>query len=331
MRLGVLLFNLGGPESLADVRPFLFNLFSDPEIVRFPVPALQKPLAWLISRTRHKKSAGYYTLIGGGSPLRRITEAQGQALEQELLKRGVTANVYIGMRYWKPSTARALEQIIRDEISDLVLLPLYPQFSVSTTGSSFKDFVSLVDSRGGLREMRRHYITYWHVNEAYVARLASMIEEEAARFPDTRPGSIHLLFSAHGVPESYIKRGDPYLRHTQETIKLVSERLGNSYPIHLSFQSKVGPVRWLEPSTAAKLRELKGRGVDQVLAIPISFVSDHIETLYELDILYRDLAEEIGIKTYRRLPAFNCDQGFIKVLADLVTDRLVIPRVESLS
>ncbi len=329
MRLGVLLFNLGGPESLADVRPFLFNLFSDPEIVRFPVPALQRPVAWLISRARHKKSAGYYTLIGGGSPLRRITEDQGKALEQELRKRGVEANVYIGMRYWEPFTASALEQIIRDEISDLLLLPLYPQFSVSTTGSSFKDFVSQVESRGGLREMRRHYVTHWHVNEAYVRRLASMIEQDATKFPNTTPGSIHLLFSAHSVPESYITRGDPYLRQTQETIRLVSERLGNSYPIHLSFQSKVGPVRWLEPSTATKLRELKAQGVDQVLAIPISFVSDHIETLYELDILYRDLAEQIGIKTYHRLPAFNCDQGFINVLADLVTDRLFIQRAES--
>jgi ferrochelatase len=322
MKLGVLLFNLGGPETLADVRPFLFNLFSDPEIVRLPIRAMQKPLAWLISTARHKKSSGYYAQIGGGSPLRKITDEQAAALREELTRRGVEAKVYVGMRYWRPFTETAIDEIVRDGIDELIVLPLYPQFSVSTTGSSFKDFVALLDKRGGLRHIRRHYISRWHTREMYINALAEQITEEIEKFPDPNPRHIHLLFSAHSVPQSYIEKGDPYLRHTEETVRLVSERLGNQSPVHLSFQSKVGPVKWLEPSTDAKLRELAAQGVEQVLAIPISFVSDHIETLYELDILYKKLADEIGVKSYRRAPALNCNPTFIGALADLVCEKL---------
>ncbi len=322
MKLGVLLFNLGGPETLADVRPFLFNLFSDPEIVRLPISAMQKPLAWLISTARYKKSSGYYEQIGGGSPLRRITEEQAAALGEELARRGVKANVYVGMRYWRPGAEEAIDQIVRDGVDELVLLPLYPQFSVSTTGSSFKDFEALAEKRGGLRHIRRLNISQWHTHETYINALAGQIAEEIEKFPDPNPQHVHLLFSAHSVPQSYIESGDPYLQHTEETVRLVSEKLGNISPVHLSFQSKVGPVKWLEPSTDAKLRELAAAGVEQVLAIPISFVSDHIETLYELDILYKNLADEIGIKSYRRVPALNCNPTFINALADLVCERL---------
>ncbi len=322
MRLGVLLFNLGGPEKPGDVRPFLFNLFSDPEIVRLPWKPAQKPLAWLIATTRYRKSVGYYKQIGGGSPLRRITEDQATALGKELGRRGIDARVYVGMRYWPPFTTDALSEIERDSISQLVVLPLYPQFSVSTTGSSFKEFVGLIDQRGGLRDLRRRYISRWHAHPGYVASLADQIVAEINAFPDPDPRHVHLLFSAHSVPQSYISRGDPYLNQIQETVRLVAERLGNRSPVELSFQSKVGPVKWLEPSTDQKLRELAARGVKQVLAIPISFVSDHIETLYELDILYRKLADELGIETYRRVPAFNCSPVFINTLADLVCDAI---------
>ncbi|HEY8459859.1 MAG TPA: ferrochelatase [Blastocatellia bacterium] len=322
MKLGVLLFNLGGPETLADVRPFLFNLFSDPEIVRLPVRAMQKPLAWLIAATRHKKSSGYYAQIGGGSPLRRITEEQASALRGELARRGVEANVYVGMRYWRPYAGEAVDQIVRDGVDELILLPLYPQFSVSTTGSSFKDFEELMAKRNGFHGISRHYVPQWHTHETYIQALAEQIAAEIEKFPDPNPRHVHLLFSAHSVPQSYIDRGDPYLRHTEETVQLVSERLGGLSPVHLSFQSKVGPVKWLEPSTDAKLRELASRGAEQILAIPVSFVSDHIETLYELDILYKKLADEINVKVYRRLPALNCNPTFIKALADIVCEKL---------
>jgi len=322
MNLGVLLFNLGGPEKPGDVRPFLFNLFSDPEIVRLPWKPAQKPLAWLIATARYRKSVGYYRQIGGGSPLRQITEAQASALGNELERRGLDAHIYVGMRYWFPFTVDALKEIERDGVSQLVVLPLYPQFSVSTTGSSFKEFVGLIDQRGGLRDLKRHYISRWHAHPGYVASLAEQIAEEINAFPDPDPSQVHLLFSAHSVPQSYISKGDPYLSQIQETVRLVAERLGNKSPVELSFQSKVGPVKWLEPSTDQKLRELAGKGVRQVLAIPISFVSDHIETLYELDILYRKLADQLGIETYRRVPALNCSPAFINTLADLVCEAI---------
>jgi protoporphyrin/coproporphyrin ferrochelatase len=328
-RLGVILFNLGGPETLEDVRPFLFNLFSDPEIVRLPVKAMQKPLAWLISTARYKKSSGYYQLIGGGSPLRRITDEQAASLRDELGRRGIDASVYVGMRYWRPFTETAIDEIVRDGITELIALPLYPQFSVSTTGSSFKDFVSQLDQRGALRHIRRRYITRWHTNERYIATLAAQIAEAVRKFPDPDPRKIHLLFSAHSVPVSYIEKGDPYLRHIEETVRLTAEKLGAPYPVHLSFQSKVGPVKWLEPSTDAKIRELKAAGADQVLAIPISFVSEHIETLYELDILYKNLARDIGVRHYERVPAFNTDANFISTLADLVCGALDRSDVDS--
>jgi protoporphyrin/coproporphyrin ferrochelatase len=322
MSLGIILFNLGGPETLADVRPFLYNLFSDPEIIRLPVRALQKPLAWWIATTRTKKSSGYYAQIGGGSPLRRITDEQANALQNELKSRGIDAKVYVGMRYWHPFTNEALDCIERDGITELIVLPLYPQFSVSSSGSSLKDFIAQLQQRGGLRHIRRRYITHWYRNEAYINTFAEQIKEAAANFPDPTPANIHLLFSAHSIPESYVERGDPYLRQTEETVQLIAKKLGNIFPAHLSFQSKVGPVKWLRPSTEEKIRALHSSGVEQLLMIPISFVSEHIETLYELDIQYKVVADEIGLKAYRRLPAFNTDARFISALADLVSEKV---------
>ncbi len=322
MSLGVILFNLGGPETLADVRPFLYNLFSDPEIIRLPIRALQKPLAWFISTTRTKKSSDYYGQIGGGSPLRRITDEQAKALQTELQARGIPAKVYVGMRYWHPFTSEALDQIERDGITELVVLPLYPQFSVSSSGSSLKDFIAQVQQRGGLRHIRRRYITHWYRNDAYINTFAEQIKEAVANFPDPNPSKIHLLFSAHSIPESYVERGDPYLRQTEETVQLIAAKLNNIFPAHLSFQSKVGPVKWLRPSTEEKIRSLHAAGVEQLLMIPISFVSEHIETLYELDIQYKVVADEIGLKAYRRLPAFNTDKRFISALADLVAEKV---------
>ncbi|MFN0119506.1 MAG: ferrochelatase [Blastocatellia bacterium] len=322
MKLGVLLFNLGGPETLADVRPFLYNLFSDPEIIRLPVRAMQKPLAWLISTLRSSRSASQYAQIGGGSPLRRLSQMQADALREELARRGVTAQTYLGMRYWRPFTRDTLDQITRDGITDLVILPLYPQFSVSTTGSSAKDFIAELQRRGGLRDIRRHYITRWHTQDGYINAIAAIIEEQARALPDQDPRNIHLLYSAHSVPQSYIAKGDPYLRHIQETIALVNTRLGNCFPSHLSFQSKVGPVKWLEPATEEKLKELGAEGIRQLLVIPIAFVSDHIETLYELDIEYGAVARAAGITHYVRVPALNTRPDFIAAMADLVCARL---------
>jgi ferrochelatase len=320
-RIGVLLFNLGGPETLDDVRPFLFNLFSDPDIIRLPWRPLQKPLAWLISTQRYKKSRGYYEKIGGGSPLRRITDEQAAALKEALARRNVSARVYVGMRYWKPFIEDALAQIRRDQITHLVVLPLYPQFSISTTGSSRNRLNELLQENGR-QSMRIAEIRSWQDDPGYIAALARTVSEELGRFPDQDPSRTHIVFSAHSVPVRYIEEGDPYLDQTRQTVKLVMEQLG-SRPHTLSFQSKVGPVKWLEPSTDATLRALAAEGVTQALLVPISFVSEHIETLYELDILYAEVAQEVGLKHYRRAPALNCRPDFIEALADLVHRQLM--------
>jgi len=319
--VGVLLFNLGGPETLDEVRPFLYNLFADPDIIRLPWRGLQKPLAWLISTQRCRKSRGYYKKIGGGSPLRKMTGEQGQALEAALRRLGIPARAYVGMRYWRPFIEEAVGAIHRDRISRLVVLPLYPQYSISTTGSSLNKLNSLIDPNGRAAP-QISVIRNWHADPLYVEALAGTIGRELSRFPDQDPGRIHIVFSAHSVPVSYIERGDPYLDQTKETVRLVMERLGINRPHSLSFQSKVGPVKWLRPSTDETVRKLSREGVSQVLLVPVSFVSEHIETLYELDILYRGVAEEAGIAHYHRAPALNCDADFINALAHLVQNAL---------
>ncbi|MFL6277955.1 MAG: ferrochelatase [Blastocatellia bacterium] len=320
-RIGVLLFNLGGPDTLEDVRPFLFNLFADPDIIRLPFRFMQKPLAWMISTQRYKKSCGYYEKIGGGSPLRRITDEQARALETALQSRGINARAYVAMRYWKPFTEEALEQIMRDEISHLVVLPLYPQFSVSTTGSSLNRMNELIKERR-YRLPRASVVCSYEDDEGYISALAASVAEKLAEFPN--PGQTHILFSAHSVPVSYIKQGDPYLEQTERTVEMVMQRLGKDRPFTLSFQSKVGPVEWLGPATDATVRRLAGEGVEQLLMVPVSFVSEHSETLYEMDLLYGELAAEVGIKDYRRVPTMNCRADFIDALARLVERALAL-------
>jgi protoporphyrin/coproporphyrin ferrochelatase len=321
-RIGVLLFNLGGPDTLKDVKPFLYNLFSDPDIIRLPWRALQKPLAWIISTGRYKKSRGYYEQIGGGSPLRKITEQQAHALEEELRRRGINAKTYVGMRYWKPFTEEAIARLLSDRITHLIVLPLYPQFSISTTGSSLNRMRAIF-AQNGDQSPRVSVIESWQADPHYIDALASMVSEELAHFPDQTPSGTHIVFSAHSVPVSYIEEGDPYLDQTRQTVAMVMKRLGEDRPHSLSFQSKVGPVKWLRPSTDETVRRLAVEGVSQVLLVPVSFVSEHIETLYELDILYRHVAEEVGLAHYRRVPALNCRPDFIDALANLVEKKVI--------
>ncbi|MCS6883921.1 MAG: ferrochelatase [Acidobacteriota bacterium] len=321
--IGVVLFNLGGPERLDDVRPFLYNFFCQPEILRVRSERLRKLLAWLISTMRYKKSMGYYALIGGGSPLRRITEAQAHALEVELERRKIRARIYVAMRCWRPFTEEVIEEIERDQIKHLICLPLYPQFSFSTTYSSIKHMVKLMEERGGMRQVRRHYITSWHSHPGYIDALVKSIETALADLPDRGPKATHIIFSAHSIPESYVSDGDPYYEHTKATVAETVKRLRPGSLTHLSFQSKVGPVKWLGPMTEQVIWQLGRRGVKQLVLVPVSFVSDHIETLYELDILYRQVAKDAGIEHFRRAAAFNCDPVFISALADLVEDKLV--------
>lgn len=325
-RVGVLLLNLGGPEQLEDVRPFLYNLFSDPEIIRLPVPWLQKPLAWLISSRRAKTSQENYKKIGGGSPLRRITEEQAIALQKQLEQNGHNAQVYVGMRYWHPFTEEAIAQIKRDQIANLVILPLYPQFSISTSGSSFRQLETLWDQDPELKNIDYTVIPSWYRHSGYLQAMAELIAKELDQCPN--PDRVHVFFSAHGVPQSYVDDlGDPYQKEIEECTKLIMQTLNRANDYTLAYQSRVGPMEWLKPYTDEAIEDLAQKGIKELMVVPISFVSEHIETLEEIDIEYREVAEEAGIEKFYRVPALNTHPVFINDLADLVEEALRAPRV----
>lgn len=323
MRVGVLLFNLGGPETLEDVRPFLYNLFSDPEIIRIRSNALRKLLAWSIATMRQRKSRNLYRQIGGGSPLRKITEAQATALAGVLESNGTPARVYVGMRCWHPSIDEAVESILVDQIERLILLPLFPQYSVTTTGSCLKYFEALDRKLSLSFRMKISAIREWFNEPEYLDALARLIRQSLKELLEPGQEPVHLLYSAHSVPARYIEEeGDPYLEQTKQTVAQLNMRLGDAYPWTLAFQSKVGPVRWLEPATTSVLQQLGRQRIRSVLVIPVSFVSDHIETLQEIDIAYRELAAELEITNFRRVPSLNLDSQFIHSLSSLILRHL---------
>ncbi|MDF5735239.1 MULTISPECIES: ferrochelatase [unclassified Nostoc] len=323
-RVGVLLLNLGGPDKLEDVGPFLYNLFSDPEIIRLPFRWLQKPLAWFIATRRTRTSQANYKQIGGGSPLRQITEAQGEALKEQLGYLGQEAKIYVGMRYWHPYTEEAIAQITQDNIEHLVILPLYPQFSISTSGSSFRLLEKLWQEDPKLQPIDYTVIPSWYKEPGYLQAMAELVAQELGQFPN--PDQVHIFFSAHGVPKSYVEEaGDPYQQEIEECAALIMQTLNRPNVHTLAYQSRVGPVEWLQPYTEDALKELGAQGVKDLVVVPISFVSEHIETLQEIDIEYREVAEESGIHNFRRVPAPNTHPVFINALADLVIDALKNP------
>lgn len=324
-RVGVLLLNLGGPEQLEDVRPFLFNLFADPEIIRLPFPWLQKPLAWLISSSRAQKSQENYKQIGGGSPLRQITEEQADALKRALESKDQAAEVYVGMRYWYPFTEEAIARIKRDGVDQLVILPLYPQFSISTSGSSFRLLEQIWLDDPTLERINYTVIPSWYSRPGYVNAIADLIRQELDKLPN--PDEAHVFFSAHGVPVSYVEEaGDPYQREIEHCTELIMQALNRPNAHILAYQSRVGPVEWLQPYTEEAIEALAEEGVKTLMVVPISFVSEHIETLQEIDIEYREVAEESGIENFCRVPALNTHQGFIDDMADMVVEALEAPR-----
>ena len=360
--IGVVLLNLGGPDSIQAVRPFLYNLFSDRQIIKLGLSFMQRPLAWLISTIRSIKTKKMYSLIGNKSPILDITMAQAKALEAALnlssikspqppfTKGGDTGEkitppfstgglggitnsspsfkVYIGMRYWHPLMEEVIPEIYNAGINKLIVISLYPQYSVATSGSSFSKLKEVVADYS----IEIFCISSWYNHPLYIEALADVIKKGMGSFtpslalpsvrvdPDPRGGGvgggdIHVLFSAHSLPQKIIDEGDPYVYQIMGTIEEIIKRISIKW--HLSYQSKSGPVRWLEPSTDEKLKELAGEGVKNVLVVPISFVSDHIETLYEIDILYKNLAEKLGIKL-KRVESLNTHPVFIGALKDMV-------------
>ncbi len=311
----MVLFQLGGPDSLEAVEPFLFNLFSDPEIIDFPFARLARPtLAKLVARNRAGKVRHHYKEIGGRSPIRELTERQARALEQEL-SRTVEARVWVAMRYWHPLTEEVVREVASPEASgqpdELVLLPLYPQYSKVTTGSSLKEW----ERRATALEIPTRTVAGFYQDPLYLDALVENINGALARFP--APGEVTMVFSAHGVPLSVIESGDPYCRQTEETVGLAMQRGGWANPHLLCYQSRVGPGRWTGPMLHTALQSVRASGAKRVLVAPISFVTEHIETLYEIDIEAREQAEKLGFGQFEMMPALNDSPKFIACLVDL--------------
>ena len=313
MKLAVVLFNLGGPDSLKAVRPFLFNLFRDPAIIQLPAIA-RYPLAALISTTRNKPAQANYAIMGGRSPLLPETQAQADALEAELRAQGHDARVFIAMRYWKPradETARAVAAFAPDEI---VLLPLYPQFSTTTTGSSVKDWRAAYKAPGRTRTVCC-YPDAEGVAAAHAAEIRKVWDAAGS------PGNVRLLFSAHGLPQQVIDGGDPYQAQIEATAAATAALLPELTDWRVCYQSRVGRLKWLEPSTETAILAA-GQDGKGVIVSPIAFVSEHVETLVELDHEYADLARTHGVQPYLRARTPGVQPAFIGELARAVTDAL---------
>jgi len=318
-RVGIVLFQLGGPDTLEAIQPFLYNLFCDPDIIDFPFARIgRKPLAKLISTTRARKVQHHYATIGGGSPIRRHTERQARALESELRGEGIDARCFVAMRYWHPFTREAIAELQAAECDEVVLLPMYPQYSSTTTGSSLNEWYRLFRD-----DLPSHCVETFYRNTMYLDSVVDQVNEALSRFASAeRP---ELVFSAHSIPMSVIEKGDPYQKQIEETVNLVMQRGAWNNRHRLCYQSKVGASRWLQPSLTHTLRQLASEKVRQVCIVPIAFVSDHVETLGEIDHEARHLAEHLGFTQFEMSAGLNDSPKFIKALARIVQDVLAVP------
>jgi len=306
-KTAVVLLNLGGPDSLEAVQPFLENLFNDPDIFKLP---FQKSLARFISKKRAPKIQKQYEKIGGKSPIGMWTEKQRQMLEKKLRENYSDIDVFVAMRYWKPLTAETTNEIENNNYKKIILLPLYPHYSISTTGSSFNEW-----RRCYTGNVNTVFIDSYFENELYIKSINKKIDKSLLNFPEEKRNNVHLVFSAHGTPVSYVKKGDPYSEQINKTMSAVMQFRKEEYS--LCFQSKVGPAKWLEPSTKNKIKELALFGKEDLLIIPISFVSDHIETEFELGVDYKEIALKSGIKNYVVMEGLNDSQTFVDALFDI--------------
>ncbi|PID74835.1 MAG: ferrochelatase [Desulfobacterales bacterium] len=312
---GVILLNMGGPDSLKSVRPFLYNLFSDRDIIQLGPAFMQKYIAAFIAWRRAPKSGENYRRIGGKSPLAEITAAQAAALAGQLQPHG-RYYVTMAMRYWQPYPAEALDFLLQKGVTRLVALTLYPQYSRATTGSSVKFLQQELARRSCSLPLT--VIDSWPAQPQYLQVMATGILHEIHELEQKGVVDIAVVYSAHSLPRSFIDQGDPYVDHLKESIAGIEKLTGRKG--RLCYQSRSGPVEWLAPSTPEMLATLAAEGCKGVVMVPVSFVSDHVETLYEIDMLYRQMAEEYGM-AFASSASLNTNPDFIRALAELVLDR----------
>jgi ferrochelatase len=319
-KVGIVMFQLGGPDSLEAVEPFLLNLFLDPDIIPMgPLRFLRRPLAKLISSRRSVPVRGKYAEIGGRSPIGTLTERQRGALV-DALSSEIDPVAVVAMRYWHPLTAEAVETLRKaGPLDEIVLLPLYPHFSYATTLSSLKEWRRVYGQpKSGPPERT---VSQFYDHPLYIQALVQRIGSVLRQFADS--SRIHLVFSAHGLPMSLVEKGDPYPNQIEATVRMVCEEGRKQFPewpkIHLlCYQSRVGPAKWLQPPLTATIERLGTEGVKEMLVVPISFVTEHIETLHEINIEAREDAKKFGIEVFRMMPAVGDSPLFIAALKDLV-------------
>jgi ferrochelatase len=309
-KTAIVLFNLGAPTDMQSVRPFLFNLFNDPAIIRLPNP-FRFLLAKLLSKQRLKEAEEIYAALGGGSPLLKNTQDQADVLQEVL---GVNTKVFVVMRYWYPRASFVMDEVAQYEPDKIVLLPLYPQFSTTTTASSFKEWYRELPPQ--LKGVETIEIKDYPENVGFIEAIVSLIQERV-RPVDFQKSRV--LFSAHGLPERIVRAGDPYQSQVETTVARIVQRLGvQGLDYEICYQSRVGPLKWIGPSAEDAI-ERAARNQKEIIFVPVSFVSEHSETLYENDIQYKKMADNLGIEKFTRVPCVSTHPLFIEGLKDLVS------------
>jgi ferrochelatase len=312
--LGVVLLNLGGPDSPEAVEPFLRNLFSDPEVIHLGAARLLQPaLARFIARRRAPSSRAAYAQIGGRSPIRPETEAQAAATAEAVTRLGVPARPYVAMACWHPFSEEAVTAMRADGVNRAVAVPLFPHFSRSTTGSSF----SALDRAAAGSGIEIQRVDSYPDAPGYLEALGACVRDAIAELPAEARAEVPVLFSAHGLPESYIRRGDPYLDQIRITVAAATRALALGSRARLSFQSRLGPQKWLGPSTEEALDQLAEAGHTAVVVCPVAFTGEHLETLQEIDLVYRQHAAARGIQHFARARTVGRHPAFVQALATL--------------
>jgi ferrochelatase len=309
-RTAVILFNLGGPDRLDAVRPFLFNLFYDPAILSFPNPLRFMAAQWIAGK-RHREASEIYQALGGKSPLLKNTQDQAKALSKVL---GEGYKVFVSMRYWAPRAEQVILEVKNYDPSRMILLPLYPQFSTTTTASSFKEWKALCQ-RFNINIPTFSFCCYPTL-KGLIAAMTTLLKKEIENLPAHK--KYRVLFTAHGLPERVVKKGDPYQLHVEKTVEEITKKLDDpALDYRICYQSRVGPLPWIKPYTKDEIMKA-GEEKKGLIVVPVSFVSEHSETLVELDQEYRLLAEEKGVPFYKRVSTVSLHPSFIKGLAGLV-------------
>lgn len=319
MKTGIVLCNLGGPRDLQDVQPFLYRLFTDEEIIPVRLKGIwRKVFAYTVSHLRAKKTSKKYAQIGGKSPINENTEKQRTALQQ-YLSRHIPEHAFMvvtAMRFGFPNALQAFETLQQFEPEKIIILPLYPHYSYNTTQAAIDIFQRICTEKGYKNPV--HTIKTYHTNSLYVQAINERIDERLKQLQNTQ--NTVLLFSAHGIPVREIIKGDPYQKHIEESVQAIMQARNHDFSHILSYQSRVGPMEWLKPYTHEVLQELSQKKVENIIVVPVSFVSDHLETLYEIGIEYAQLAEKLNIRHFCFTEGLNDHPLFIRALATLVQE-----------